>query len=369
MRVLIFFASTGGGHKRAAAALKEYIENESPDNVVSAVDGLRLTGKVYNKFICGGYTTLAKKMPGFYGKIYRNSDKKSKLNNLCNSVNKSKGGHLLPTIEKFKPDVIISCHAFITTMLGDLKLHGKISVEIIALVTDFAAHYTYIAEGVDHYVVSSDKMVNDFKDKYKIAERRVHKFGIPVFSRFSEPADKNELSKKLGLKTDVKTVLFMAGSFGVSEVLDFYKDISAKTKNCQFVVITGNNERLYSSFLSEINENTILLKFIGNVEDYMHCANLIITKPGGLTVSESITCSLPMAIYSAFPGQEADNAEYLNSAGVALTLDNNPGQEINDLINDSERLKAMSDNCKRIYPGNASKLICELAHSITEQKL
>lgn len=366
MRILIFYASTGGGHKRAAAALKEYFENESPDNIVKASDGLRLTGALYNKFICDGYTTLAKRMPNFYGKIYRNSDKESKLNDLCNGVNKSKGKHLLPTIREFKPDVIISCHAFITTMLGDLKTKGKLSAKIIALVTDFAPHYTYIADGVDHYIVSTDKMLKDFKEKYKIKEDRVHKFGIPVFQKFAQGPDRNELCEKLSLKPDMKTILFMAGSFGVKEVLGVYKDIALKNKDCQFIVITGNNERLYNSFKTQINENTKLLMFVNNVEDYMHCSDLIITKPGGLTVSESITCALPMAIYSAFPGQEADNAHYLENIGVAISLKANPGDTIRGLMNYGGRLKAMSAKCREIYAGNASELICKLAHSITE---
>ena len=306
-------------------------------------------------------------MPNFYGKIYRDSDKESKLNNLCNGVNKSKGKHLLPVIEAFNPDVIISCHAFITTMLGDLKTKGKIQAKVIALITDFAPHYTYIADGVDHYVVSTDKMLKDFKYKYKIDENKVHKFGIPVFQRFTHNIDKNELLRKLSLKPDVKTILFMAGSFGVKEVLGVYKDIAEKNSNCQFVVITGNNERLYNSFKTVVGDNTQLLMFVNNVEDYMHCADLIITKPGGLTVSESIACALPMAIYSAFPGQEADNAAYLENIGVAVSLGKNPGEYIKVLINYGERLKAMSDKCREIYAGNASELICGLAHSITER--
>ncbi len=366
MRFLIFYASTGGGHKRAAMALREYIEADSPENVVRIVDGIELSGKFYNNFICGGYTILAKKMPRFYGKIYRSSDHKSALNNLCNNVNKSKGKYLLPEINSFKPDVIISCHAFISTMLGDLKTKGEISAKIIALVTDFAAHYTYIAEGIDHYVVSSKKMVNDFKTKYNIDSNRVHPLGIPVFQKFAVNTDKNKLLNKLGLKADTKTVMFMAGSFGVNEVLKVYKDIAEKAKGCQFVVITGNNKRLYNKFKAKIGADTSLLMFVDNVEDYMHCSDIIITKPGGLTVSESLRCCLPMAIYSAFPGQEADNAEFLTDIGVAVMLKKNPGETINELINNPEKLNAMRESCKKHRTGNSAKLICELAYSLTE---
>ena len=91
----------------------------------------------------------------------------------------------------------------------------------------------------------------------------------------------------------------------------------------QFIVITGRNIKLFANLEKVIEEtgmqdNTKLLYFVKNVEDYMHISDLIVTKPGGLTVTESLACSLPMAIYSAFPGQERDNAEFLLNKGAAI---------------------------------------------------
>lgn len=93
----------------------------------------------------------------------------------------------------------------------------------------------------------------------------------------------------------------------------------------QFIVITGRNIKLFANLEKVIEEtgmqdNTKLLYFVKNVEDYMHISDLIVTKPGGLTVTESLACSLPMAIYSAFPGQERDNAEFLLNKGAAIML-------------------------------------------------
>ena len=364
MKILIFSASTGGGHKRAAAALKDYIEANSENTEVRIADGLAMSGKAYNKLICDGYTTLAKVAPKFYGKLYVNADKESKLNDICNGVNKKKGKHLLPEINEFKPDVIISCHAFTTTMLGELKSTGEIDIPVISLITDFAPHYTYIADGIDHYIVSSEKMVATFKTRFNIDSSHVHAFGIPTFEKFSNDIDKAQLKESLGLEKDTKVILFMAGSWGVTDVLDIYKDIIDKTENCQFVVITGNNQKLYEKFEKIKNDKTILKKFVDNVEDYMHSSDLIITKPGGLTVSESLQCALPMAIYSAYPGQEADNAEFLVESGVALLLNKHPGETVSALINYDSKLQEMSDCCRKICRGNSSKQILELINQI-----
>ena len=168
-------------------------------------------------------------------------------------------------------------------------------------------------------------MVATFKTKYGIDSSRVHPFGIPVYSRFREEVDRAEVEDKLGLSHDKKTILFMAGSFGVKDVLDIYKDTVSKTTGCQFAVITGNNKKLYDKFDAIKSEDTVLKMFVDNVEDYMHCADLIITKPGG----------------------------------------KNPGETIASLIKFSGKLQSMSDNCRRICRGNSSQqmldLLCELA--------
>ena len=362
MKILICTASTGGGHKRAAQALTEYFQKNS-DYEVRIVDGLELGGRIYNNLVCEGYSVLVKKTPRLYGRIYKDSDKHSALNSLTNNINNSRGKHLLPTIEEFEPDVIISCHAFITTMLGGLKSDGKISAKIIALVTDFKSHYTYIADGIDHYIVSSMEMVDDFKRKYNIDRTRVHPYGIPVLERFSQSVDKKTVKRTLGLEENVRTALFMAGSFGVSEVFDFYREIADKAVDCQFIVITGNNEKLFHKFEKIARSNTKLLMFVSNVEDYMHAADIIITKPGGLTVSESLQCELPMAIYSAYPGQEKDNAIYLKENGVAILLDKNPGDAIRNLISNEGLLSKMRENCRKIRSNNSSQKILELIES------
>ncbi len=366
MKILIFTASTGGGHKRAAAAFKDSVQRIAPDTEILIVDGLALTGNLYNNFICEGYTILAKKAPDFYGLIYKKSDKKSILNNFCNTVNKSKGDRLMPAIEKFEPNAIISCHAFITTMLGNLRKKKILTVPVFALITDFATHYTYIAEGIDHYIVSSQEMLNILTNKYKISKDSVHPYGIPVFDKFSQPANKQDLRKKLDLSEKLPTVLFMAGSFGVNEVLKFYESVATREPHLQFIVITGKNPKLYHKFEKIINSNTKLLMYVNNVNEYMHCSDIIITKPGGLTISESLQCHLPIAIYSAFPGQEAENAVYLVNKGAAIMLGKNPGYTISTLLKNKTALKNMSESCKKICPINPAQniynLICQVVN-------
>ena len=141
-------------------------------------------------------------------------------------------------------------------------------------------------------------------------------------------------------------------------MLSFYKALAQRASEMQFIVITGRNIKLFANLEKLVEEmgmqdNTKLLYFVKNVEDYMHISDLIVTKPGGLTVTESLACSLPMAIYSAFPGQERDNAEFLLNKGAAIMLQKKTGaDDIVNLVKNTEKLEEAlkaNPNAKLIY--------------------
>ncbi len=357
MRVLILTASTGGGHNTTAKALKTTIENADPSATVQVVEAFAYCSKIYNKFICGGYLFLATKMPNFYGKMYANSDKESCLNSLCNNINKFVGRKLPSLFDSFKPDVVISSHPFITTMLSDLKEKNKLSVPTISILTDYAPHRTCFFPKIDAYVISNGEMISEI-EKYNIVSKdTLYPIGIPVYEKFYKQIDKEKIALDLGFSTNKPTVLFMAGSFGVKGIINYYKSFMETDADCQCIVVTGNNKKLYKAFDKYINDPkslhkpTKLFQFVNNVEEYMCFADLIATKPGGLTVSESLACHLPMAIYSAYPGVEEGNAKYLIEQKVAVSLDENceiGAKQLAQLVANSESLKEMKEKCQEI---------------------
>lgn len=109
------------------------------------------------------------------------------------------------------------------------------------------------------------------------------------------------------------TILIMAGSFGVNNILSVFREITALPQDFQMIIITGRNEKLYHAFEEELPscpKPCKLVYFTKEVEKYMKAANLIVTKPGGLTVSEALACNIPLAVFDAIPGQEEDNANF-----------------------------------------------------------
>lgn len=371
MNILIFTASTGGGHKRAAAAIKAKINNVSPQTNVEVIDGMEAIGKVYNKAVTKGYHIMATKTPEFYGKLYRLSDENKPVAKAVMKSNEMYANKLLETIKKNDPDIIIICHAFITNMVSYLKEKGKLNVKAISLITDYDSHRTYISPYIDAFVLAEPQMAKKLQEEYGVPENKIYPLGIPTFDSFAKSETREELCKRERLDPEIPTVLLMAGSFGVTGVLDFYEQLAKTNEKIQMIVITGRNIKLFDHFDKKIQElntshNTKLLYFVDNVEDYMHIADLIVTKPGGLTVTESIACHLPMAIYSAYPGQEADNVDFLLNQNAAVLIDKKNGaKQIIELLNSPEKLSEMKESCKKLALPNAAEDIFNLAKKLS----
>ena len=370
MNILIFTASTGGGHKRAAAAIKAKINDVSPQTNVTVIDGMKAIGKVYNKAVTKGYHIMATKTPEFYGKMYRLTDEKKPVAKAVMKSNEMYANKLLESIEEYNPDIIIICHPFITNMVSYLKEKGKLNVKAISLITDYDSHRTYISPYIEAFVLAEPQMAKKLLEEYKVPESKIYPLGIPTFDSFAKNETREELCKRERLDPEIPTVLLMAGSFGVTGVLDFYEQLAQTGENIQMIVITGRNIKLFDHFDKKIQEldssrNTKLLYFVDNVEDYMHIADLIVTKPGGLTVTESIACHLPMAIYSAYPGQEEDNVDFLLNQNAAVLIDKKNGaKQIIELLNSPEKLNEMRENCKKLALPNAAEDIFNLAKEL-----
>ncbi len=405
MRVLLLAATIGGGHMRAATALKEYILQQDPSSVVKIYDTIQYVSPLLNKAVTGSYEYMAKKTPKLFGGFYKSSDKNTPINKTVEVATSGLRKRLLPLLEEFQPDIVVTTHSFATEMITALKTKEGFQVPIVSVVTDFAVHKTYINEGVDAYILSSSEMVNQMIMRGQPKEM-LYPYGIPIKHEFLEKHDIEEAYQEEGLNPSLPTVLLMAGSFGVTDVLKIYHRVVKSEADFQIVLITGKNEKLYETFekyLSKIDINntmyeisrqypnarqqsakssslhhsrqlkpskpTKLLYFTDEVEKYMQMSSLILTKPGGLTVTEAIATGLPMAIFKPIPGQEEQNADYLCRNGMAVRLKNDKSctEIITDLLTHPEKLQAMREAIALKNNGNSAAKIYTLMERLIEQ--
>ncbi len=371
MKILILSAATGGGHLRASHAIEDYILRNSAGNNVTVVDALKSINTVLDKTVCDGYHFLATKTPKIFGQLYKKTNEESVLSSLVTRFSNVFSLKLMPVLEEQKADVIISTHPFATEMISYLKGKGLVKAPLICLMTDYGPHRAWIAPNVDAYIVSTEDMIPEMKEM-GVDENKIYPFGIPVGDVFFNSGDKPSLLKKFGMDTDKPTILIMAGSFGVTNIMKIYKRLVQVPTAFQIIVITGKNKKLFEAFTPVIEDSpkkTKLVFFTNEVENYMHASDLIITKPGGLTVSEALACNIPLAVFDAIPGQEEDNANFLLSHKMAVRLEKgaDAGEIINSLIENNKKLEEMRSSCKSFDKSQSSKNIFSLINELCDK--
>ena len=371
MKLLILTAATGGGHLRASRALQTYISEHSPEFEVAVVDALKSISGILDKTVCDGYHFLATKTPKVFGQLYRRTNQNSLLSSLVSRFSGAFSQKLIPLLEQQKPDVIISTHPFATEMISHLKWAGVVSAPLICLMTDYGPHRAWIADHVDAYVVANGDMISEM-EAMGVSREKIHPFGIPVGDVFFSPGDKPAFLRRIGLDPDRPTVLIMAGSFGVTNILKIYRQIVRLPLEFQVIVITGRNEKLYEEFAALVPDSpkkTKLVFFTGEVENYMHASDLLITKPGGLTVSEALACDIPLAVFDAIPGQEEENANFLLTHNMAVRLEpgEDCGETLRSLLADSRRLEAMRSSCEGFDKSRSAENILALIRELYEK--
>ncbi|OFI06185.1 processive diacylglycerol beta-glucosyltransferase [Clostridium acetireducens DSM 10703] len=359
MRVLILSVSAGGGHSHAAEAIKSYIKIYDKNSQVKIIDTLKYINPIIDKVVIGGYLKTIKITPSLFGKLYNYSENDFALSSLSAKINEMLAYKLLPLIKKFKPEILITTHPFTTEMLSILKRKYKVDLPGMSIITDYTPHSFWLHQNIDAYIVANSDMIDEMVLK-GIPKKNIHPLGIPVNPKFMNKHNKKYTLEQLNLKENVTTLLIMGGSLGIGKISDVYKELIKVNKNIQIIAITGNNKKLYYELLNlqkTSNKKTSIIGYTNEVNKYMQACDLLLTKPGGLTITEALICNIPLALFSPIPGQEEKNAEFLLKHNLAIKLKNikDCRETIEKLLSSPNTLKTMRDNCSKFskpYCGN-----------------
>lgn len=366
-KILIFYASYGGGHLSAAKSIKQYIDENYTDVQTEMIDCVKYINKALDKVTTAAYREMAKKAPWAWEQVYYKSQN-GLLSKVSTSSNKIMAVKMAKLFREFDPDIVISTHPFGSQMTSYLKQKGKTNCLLATIMTDFAPHEQWLIGNkfVDFYFVSNSSM----KDKMvqnSIDESKIFVTGIPISNRFLQTYDKKEICNLFELDINKKIVLFFAGGeYGLGKdktvaILDSLSDFD----DIQVIAIAGKNEKMKKEFEEIVakkhKEATIkVFPFTDKVPELMSISDLVITKPGGLTTSESLASSLPLIIINPIPGQEEENAEFLEASGCAVWLKkhDNPKEVLEKVLFNDEVLSKMKENSIRLSKKNSTKDIC-----------
>lgn len=366
-KILILTASTGQGHNQAAASLSESFESAGYEVIKN--DFLSSSSKFLNDTIVTGYELMASKLPKTYGCFYKLTDKRiiNKLLKIPFYFSKKKALKLINTV---KPDVIIATHAISINVIEDLKKNNLINVPYISIVTDFKAHYTYISDYVDAYITGSSYTKKSLVER-NIDSGKVFPIGIPINQKFY-----TEVTNAEQLKDDEYfNLLLMSGSLGLNTIFLVLKELLKNKHKLRITVVCGKNTHLKNNLLKYCNSHDFnnkklhIMGFTKDISYLMDYCDIIISKPGGLTVTESIVKNIPLIIPFAIPGQEEENIDFLTSEGYSISIKEltDLNKTIDNLISNPSILANLRSKLKKLSSTYSLTKIVDIAENLIKK--
>jgi len=359
-RILVFSASFGAGHTRAAEAVIEAITNKCPNAEISHLDCWAILSRKLTSIAKDFYIGMLKHTPKLWGEVYYGTAKNSPdsiFHRVFDTTGKTK---YLSYIKSFNPDLIICTYHTVAGVIAKLRMKNMVNVPLAVVITDYAVHNQWIHDGVDLYIVGSEEIHQDLVMK-GFDPTKVRVTGIPVSPRFETNHDRSQIRANLGLSPDLPTCLVMAGAYGVlNELKDLCQFLAHTPIPFQTIVVCGQDANLYRSLDSVVESavNPIArFGFVSNVEEFMGAADVMITKAGGLTVSEALTKRLPTIIYKPIPGVEQENAAFLQKIGAGRTAYSQAElkQILFELIDQPDELNSMARAAVENFPGRSAE--------------
>jgi processive 1,2-diacylglycerol beta-glucosyltransferase len=355
-RILVLSASVGAGHLRAAQAVELALRQLDPEAAVENVDVLTLTNGLFRRLYGRAYLDLVNKAPHVLGYFYdlldrpRSGSRKSdRLRLLVEKLNLRK---LLRLLEKQSWDVIVNTHFLPAEIIAALRRKGDIATPHLTATTDFETHRLWVNQPCDLYFTATEEGAANLRH-WGVPAADIHVTGIPIHPAFSQAKDRGECLARHGLLGDRPLVLQLAGGFGVGPVEQLFQGLLSLETGIELVVVAGRNEELRTRLeQAEVpaRHRAKVLGFTAEMDELMAAADLVVSKPGGLTTSEALARGAAMVIVNPIPGQESRNSDFLLENGAAVKINNlaTLSYKLDRLLRDPERLALLKSNARRL---------------------
>lgn len=366
-KVLLLSVSAGAGHMRAAEAIRAYSLDPHYQVVATHLDVMNFMTAGFRKLYTDFYIKLVNKAPTLWGYLYQASHEAqpdSTMEKMRRALERLNARALLKEIANFKPDAIICTHFLPAEMLSRLLKKERLHCPVWVQVTDFDLHRMWVHERMTGYFAANEEVAFRMRAQ-GIAADTIHVTGIPIMPSFANQLDRVECAREFGLDPARMTIMLMGGGAGLGSLDTIATRLLALDSDFQLIVLAGKNlpalaelQRLATRYPGRL----LPQGFTDQVERLMACADLVVTKPGGLTTSECLAMGLPMIVNSPIPGQEERNADYLLEQGVALKAFDDVTLEyrIRYLLAHPEKLVDMRAKATVLGRADATRQVLEL---------
>ncbi len=365
--ILILSASFGGGHNQVARALTQALHTQAPGLRMITVDYCDLLFPLLNRLTQFSYNQSIRHFPVGYALYYQATGKISPDSFWQRRLNRMGYSELITLVSRLQPRMIISTFPLPAGVLSEMKEAGELNVPVVTVITDICVHSQWVHPHTDLYVVGSTEVMQGLEER-GIPRHKIAVTGIPIMPKFARAVDRATAQKTLGYAPNDRLILFMGGNDGLFGTTQFGSLLKDLPDNVKAMVLTGSNHELYDKLqaANKNQPNLRICKYVDEMVDLMGFADLLVTKAGGITISEALAQGLPMIIYKPTPGHEEANARYLwnHRAAIVAKSERRLRIAIHRLILDEPFRERLHRNCLKIgtpeSAAQSAKLILNL---------
>lgn len=329
-KVLILTASIGSGHIKAAEAVAEELRRNQPEWELNTVDFMSAEVSRLHWLLKRVYLMMLAVMPDFYETCYRFAGGRGSSGQFSQQAfSYVMLAAMKRLLKEYRPDMLLCTHPFPAGAASVLRKRGALPGNPLldVVMTDYSLHQIWIYKEVDAYFMATESMQKGMMQR-GFAEESLLVTGIPVASGLEDLAEKKVMRQRLELEA-LPTILLMGGGLGLGDIEATLLELENLSQRLQLLVVAGRNENLLARVqeLSCKSHHSIRAwGYTDCVHELMRTADLLITKPGALTISEAFVLGLPMLLHDPIPGPETENAVYATKRGAAVWL--HPGEKL-----------------------------------------
>jgi 1,2-diacylglycerol 3-beta-galactosyltransferase len=360
-KILILFSDTGGGHRSAAQAVLEALEeNHATEFEADMVDVFKAYAPYPLNKMPEWYPAMVKN-PNLWQLGYRMVDGRQRSRLMMDTIWPWVRPAARQLIREHPADLILTVHPLFTAPV--LRVMGRRHVPFIAVVTDLVtAPSFWFHRWVDVCVVPTEE-VRRSAMRHGMESEQVKLLGLPVGKKFDGPGDKAELRRELGWAQDRKVVLIIGGSEGMGPLYDTARGIAYTSPECALAIVAGRNERLKRQLEKASWDIPVYIYgYVHNMPDLMKASDILVTKAGPGTICEAINTGLPMVLNSRIPGQEDGNVRYVIEEGVGRWAPSaeRTARAVRKWITHPDSMARAAGKCEHIARPKAASEIADL---------
>ncbi|NEU29664.1 glycosyltransferase [bacterium LRH843] len=314
---IVFSVSIGQGHNQAARALKKELDAQGFANV-EVIDTLHWLNPLLHHSVSMSYWWILRYRPSLWGKLFYKSYQSNKMLRSYEKTIRIFLGRVEQFIEEKQPPFIISTHPWATWLVALAKEKRGWEVPLYSVITDFQLHPAYVHKQVTSYF-TMDEAANQFAQIYGESPSKFHQTGIPFPSNPPNHLESHTFRLRQNIPKHHAVVLIAGGGFGYSSYQTILIELEKVAKPLTILCMTGHNVSAQKKIQTIASKHDVrIVSFTDQFVSYLAISDIMITKAGGLTLSEALACEIPLILYEPIPGHEEQNAQVAVKWGMAL---------------------------------------------------